>query len=61
VQILRKGFMDTMKDPEFLSDAEKSKLDLSPLSGEELESIVTGLSKMSPSLLAKLKEIITPK
>jgi len=61
VQILRKGFMDTMKDPEFLSDAEKSKLDLSPLSGEELESIVTGLSKLSPSLLAKLKEIIIPK
>lgn len=61
VQALRKAFMDTMKDPEFLADAEKSNLDLSPLSGEETERIVVGLFKVSPSLIAKLKEILTPK
>jgi tripartite-type tricarboxylate transporter receptor subunit TctC len=57
VQLLRKAFTDTLKDPEFLSDAKKSKLDLDPLTGEELEATVSGLLKMSPATLAKLKEL----
>jgi tripartite-type tricarboxylate transporter receptor subunit TctC len=57
VQLLRKAFTDTLKDPEFLSDAKKSKLDLDPLTGEELEATVGGLLKMSPATLAKLKEL----
>jgi tripartite-type tricarboxylate transporter receptor subunit TctC len=57
VQILRKAFVDSLKDPEFLSDAKKSKLDLDPLTGEELESTVTSLLKMNPATLAKLKEM----
>jgi tripartite-type tricarboxylate transporter receptor subunit TctC len=56
VQMLRKAFTDTLKDPEFLSDAKKSKLDIDPLTGEELEATVGGLLKMSPATLAKLKE-----
>jgi tripartite-type tricarboxylate transporter receptor subunit TctC len=57
VQILRKAFVDTLKDPEFVSDAKKSKLDLDPLTGEELEATVAGLLKMAPATLAKLKEM----
>jgi tripartite-type tricarboxylate transporter receptor subunit TctC len=57
VQILRKAFADTLKDSEFLSDAKKSKLDLDPLTGEELEATVAGLLKMNPATLAKLKEM----
>ena len=60
VQLLRKAFMATMGDAEFLADAEKSNLDLSPLSGEELERNIHALLKASPSLLAKLKQIVSP-
>jgi tripartite-type tricarboxylate transporter receptor subunit TctC len=60
VQLLRKAFTATMNDPEFRADAEKSNLDLSPLSGEELEKTVHSLHKVSPALLAKLKQIISP-
>ena len=49
-----------MRDTGFLADAEKSNLDISPLSGEELERIVHGLVRTNPALLAKLKQIITP-
>ena len=56
VQLLRKSFTDTLKDPEFLSDAKKSKLDIDALTGEELEATIAGLLKMSPATLAKLKE-----
>jgi tripartite-type tricarboxylate transporter receptor subunit TctC len=57
VQILRKAFMDTLADPGFLDDASKAKLDVEPVSAEELERTVAGLFKLNPALVAKLKEI----
>jgi tripartite-type tricarboxylate transporter receptor subunit TctC len=59
-ELLRKAFMATINDPELRADAEKSNLDLSPLSGEELEKTVNSLFKVNPALLAKLKQIISP-
>ena len=61
VRILRKAFSETMKDPELLGDAAKSKLDIEPVSAEELERTVAGLFKLNPSLLNRLKEIFTTK
>jgi len=58
VQILRKAFMDTMKDPEFLADAKKSKLDLDPISGEEVQKMIAGMFKLAPELVARLKEAL---
>ena len=60
VQILRKAFTATMSDPAFLADAEKANLDISPLTGEELEKTLHGILKTPPALLAKLKQIIAP-
>ena len=36
----------------------KSKLDVDPLSGEDLEKIVAGLFKLEPALVAKMAEIL---
>ena len=58
VQLLRKAFVETMKDPEFLADAKKSRLDTDPLTGEEIDKIVAQLFKMDPSLVNQLKEIL---
>jgi tripartite-type tricarboxylate transporter receptor subunit TctC len=58
VQILRKAFTDTMKDPEFIADAHKAKLDLSPLSGDELEKIVASFYRTEPDVVARLKDIL---
>ena len=58
VQIMRKAFTATLSDPQFLGDAQKANLDISPLSGEELEKTVHGILKTPPTLLAKLKQII---
>ena len=51
--------MDTMKDPEFIADARKAKLDLSPLSGEELEKIVVNFYHTEPDVVARLKDILS--
>lgn len=58
VQILRKAFMDTMKDKDFMEDANRSKLDLNPLNGEELEQNVARLFSLKPPLVEKLREIL---
>ena len=60
VAILRKAFLDTLKDPDLLADAKKARLDIEPVSGEEMESMVAKLFKLKPSLVAKLKEILSP-
>lgn len=59
VQLLRKAFLDTLKDKEFLAEAEKSKLDVDPIPGEQVEKIVAGLFKLEPGVVAKLKQILT--
>ena len=58
LQILRKAFIDTMKDPEFLAEAKKANLDINPDDGATLESNVKEILKLEPALIAKLKEIL---
>jgi len=58
VEILRKAFMDTMKDQEFLADATKAKLDINPLGGAELERSVREVFNLDPALVPKAKEIL---
>lgn len=58
VRVLRKAFMDTMKDAEFLAEAQKAKLDLNPIDGEEIENQIRLLFKLEPDLVNRLKEIL---
>lgn len=57
VQILRRAFMDTLKDKEFLAEAEKTKLDIEAIPGEEVEKIIANLFTIEAPLLARLKQI----
>jgi tripartite-type tricarboxylate transporter receptor subunit TctC len=58
VQILRKAFMDTMKDPALLAEAKKANLDINPDDGAALEQNVKDIFKLDQNLIAKLKEIL---
>ena len=58
VQIIRKAFMDTMKDPDFLAEAKKANLDINPDDGATLEQNVKEILKLEPALVAKLKEFL---
>jgi len=58
VEIIRKAFMDTMKDPEFLAEAKKANLDINPEDGATLEQNVKEILKLEPALIAKLKEFL---
>ena len=47
---LRRAFDATMKDPEFLADAQRTKLTVGPITGEELQKLVAEVSDLSPAL-----------
>ena len=61
VQVLRKSFSATLKDPEFLADAKKADLEVDPMTGEELKTTIAGFQNLSPQVMGKLKEILLPK
>jgi tripartite-type tricarboxylate transporter receptor subunit TctC len=58
VDILRKAFMDTLRDPGLLEEAQKAKLDIIPDDGAGLERNVREIFKLDPPLVARLKEIL---
>ena len=60
VQALRRGFDAMMKDPELLADAEKSKIDIDPLSGEEVQKLVQKLFATPQPLVEKARALLQP-
>jgi tripartite-type tricarboxylate transporter receptor subunit TctC len=55
---LRKAFMDTMSDKDFLADAERSKLEITPVSGEEIERLVAEIYKTPAAVAKRAGELI---
>jgi tripartite-type tricarboxylate transporter receptor subunit TctC len=58
IQLLRTAFQETLKDKAFQEEAEKAKLTLDPVTGEQLEKLATDLMTLDPALVGKLKEIL---
>jgi len=61
VTLLRNAFNATMKDHEFLAEMKKSRLEVNPLNGGEMESIVKNLFQMDAKNVAKIREVLIPK
>jgi tripartite-type tricarboxylate transporter receptor subunit TctC len=58
LQSLRQAFDATMKDPEFLADMQQQKLDLDPLSGDEMQALIKSAYASSPDVIARAKSAI---
>jgi len=58
VAALRRAFTDTMADKEFLADAERSKLEITPVSGERIQELVTELYRTPPELTKRLADML---
>ncbi len=55
VEALRRAFDATMKDPEFLAEAQRINVTVNPMTGEELQKLVAEVSNLSPALLEKVR------
>ena len=58
VATLRRAFDETMKDPAFLAQAKKMRLNVNPVSGQELQQIVEGMVDLPQPILMRLKAIV---
>ena len=56
---LRRAFDATLADPELLADAQKINVGVSPMAGEELQTLVAEVSKLPPALLEKVRAAYT--
>ncbi len=61
VKVLRDAFMATVKDPEFLADAEKSRLDVTASPGERVQDVVEKLYATPKETIKRAKDIISPR
>jgi tripartite-type tricarboxylate transporter receptor subunit TctC len=59
VAALRAAFDRTITDPEFLADAERSKLDIEPVSADRLQRLVGEFLEMPPSLKTQVVNVLT--
>ena len=61
LEVLRNAFNTTTTDGEFLAEMKKSKLEINPLSGTEVDSVVKKLFQTDAKSVAKIREVLVPK
>jgi tripartite-type tricarboxylate transporter receptor subunit TctC len=60
IAILRKAFDETMLDPQFLADAEKVKISITPLPGAKVQSLIEKLYATPKEVIDRAKAMIKP-
>jgi len=55
VEALRRAFDATMKDPAYLAEADKLKIDVEPLSGEAVAALVEQVSRTPADTVARIR------
>jgi tripartite-type tricarboxylate transporter receptor subunit TctC len=58
VTALRKAFLETLADKELIADAAKARLELSPLSGEDMQALVAKLYALPPTVIERAKQAL---
>ncbi|HEY6254659.1 MAG TPA: hypothetical protein VIY51_02595 [Xanthobacteraceae bacterium] len=55
IEALRRAFDATMKDADFVADAAQLQLELSPMTGEEVQALVAKLARTPPEIVARVR------
>jgi tripartite-type tricarboxylate transporter receptor subunit TctC len=58
VAMLRKAFDETVNDPGFTADAEKQRLTVIPLTGDEVAQIIRDTVNASPAVVERAKQVM---
>ena len=56
LQVLRRAFMESWRDPGLLAEAAKMDLDIGPASGEEVQSLLQKIYSSPPALIQSARE-----
>lgn len=58
VKILRDALVKTLNDPDVLAEAKKTRMDVEPTSGEELERLAKEIFDSPPDVLERVKKML---
>jgi tripartite-type tricarboxylate transporter receptor subunit TctC len=58
VKLLREAFRKSMQDPDLLEDAKKKRLDLDPVSGEDLEALAKEIITQPHEVIERMKKLL---
>jgi tripartite-type tricarboxylate transporter receptor subunit TctC len=58
VKALRDAFTKTMKDPEFLAETKRKKLDMDPTTGEEVQALANDVMSQPKDVVERLKKLM---
>jgi tripartite-type tricarboxylate transporter receptor subunit TctC len=61
VAALRRAFDAAMKDPALLAEAEQSKIEIEPLTGEEVADLVKQVNATPPEVVARVRAAMEKK
>ena len=57
-EVLRKAFMDTMADKDFLADAEKSQIEITPIAGADIQKLVADIYRTPAEIAQKAAQAL---
>jgi tripartite-type tricarboxylate transporter receptor subunit TctC len=60
LEVLRRAFDDTMRDPEFLAEAEKLQLEIEPLRAREIDTLLANAFATPKAIVAQAAELTEP-
>ena len=61
VNAIRRAFDATMKDKEFLEEANKLKIEIDPLSGEQVAALIEQIYKTPAATVERVRDAMAPK
>ena len=59
LQAMRRAFDATMIDPNFIADVAKLQLDVDPMTGEDMQTLVGGLTSTPPDIVTRLRSALS--
>jgi tripartite-type tricarboxylate transporter receptor subunit TctC len=58
VKILREAYVKVLNDPKARDEAKRSRMDIEPTSGEELEALIRDIFDAPPNVIARAKKVL---
>jgi tripartite-type tricarboxylate transporter receptor subunit TctC len=58
VNILRDAYVKAMSNPELLAEAKKSRMDVEPVTGEQLQALAKRVMNQPPAVLKRVRKIL---
>jgi tripartite-type tricarboxylate transporter receptor subunit TctC len=58
VALLRKAFIQAVHDPDYIAEASRQKLEMTPKDGEAVQALVASLDKAPPAVIVRYNKIV---